>query len=74
MKNIEGIVRSAVILIGIIATAYIAQTLGSQYMKNKAVDGCIEASKTTIVNTDASSWNGTNEGWYVRCMEEKGMK
>jgi len=74
MNNTEGIVRSAVVLMGLIGALYVINMLGNQYMRNQAVDGCIASSKTEVVNPDRSVWKGTSRDWYALCMQEKGMK
>jgi|GEM_PF-3504806 len=45
MDKTNGIVQSIVILIGVIGALYVINTLGNQFMKNQAVDGCIVARK-----------------------------
>ena len=69
----ENIVRSAVILIAVVAIAYLVNTLTSRFLTSYSVDRCINASRTEVKNTDGSSWNGPNDSWYERCMDANGL-
>lgn len=70
-------VKQILMFISIILAIAVALFIGNSYIRNQAVNDCMNASKieTVIKQGDQiQTVNQPNGGWYGTCLKDKGIK
>lgn len=65
------IISTAIVTVGFVAVTIIAGVQAQQYMKNQAVDACMEMSIVDWSDKNGSGYNLVPE-WQKDCLERKG--
>lgn len=67
----QTVISTLLVMVGLVAMTYFAGIQAQQYLKNQAVDACMEMS---IVDWEDQNGSGTNlvPEWQKSCLEKKG--
>jgi hypothetical protein len=73
-KNSHSLISSLLIAAAIAAIAIVSFIQSEKYIKNTAIDGCLQAGRLETKTNKNENVTIPENYWYTFCMEQKGYK